>query len=336
MQDTTKGFFFMKSIVYEKYGPPEVLQVKVVETPIPNDDQILVKIHAAEVTKADCEMRSLDFQVKWLRLPMRIALGIMRPRKKILGGYFSGEVESVGNRVDSYKKGDNVFGAAGLRLGAHAEYLCLPAESTIVPKPRHSSFEAAAAAVLGGLNAIHFMQSANIQKGETVLINGAGGSIGIYGIQIAKALGAEVTVVDSLHKKKMLYHIGADHFIDYAKEDFTKCGRTYDVIFNMVAKYSYTACIRSLNPKGRYIMANPKLSDMLRALLTSMCTDKKAIFAFAGETKEELITLTKMMEKGQIKPVVDKVYSIDQAADAHRRVETEKRLGAVIIAIVNS
>ena len=325
----------MKSIVYEKYGPPEVLQVKTVEKPMLDEDQILIKIIAAEVTKADCEMRSLDFQVKWLRLPMRLALGITRPREKILGGYFSGIVESVGKKVTTFKKGDEVFGSAGLRLGAHAEYLCLPAASTIVSKPHQTSFEAAAAVPLGGLNAIHFLQSATIQKGETVLVNGAGGSIGMYGIQIAKALGAEVTAVDSAYKKKMLCGIGADHFIDYAKADFTKRGRTYDVIFNMVAKCSYTGCIRSLKPKGRYLMANPRLSDMRRALMTSIFTDKKAIFAFAGETKKELITIKQMIENGRIKPVVDTVYSMDQAADAHRRVETEKRLGAVILSMVN-
>ena len=325
----------MKSIIYKKYGPPEVLQVENVEKPVPDDDQILIKIHAAEVTKADCEMRSLDFQVKWLRLPMRVALGITRPRKKILGGYFSGTVKSVGKKVATFEKGDEVLGAAGLRLGAHAEYLCLPAASTIVSKPRQTSFDAAAAVPLGGLNAIHFMQRATIQQGETVLVNGAGGSIGIYGIQIAKALGAEVTVVDSAHKEKMLRGIGADHFIDYAKEDFTQCNRTYDVIFNMVAKCSYTGCIRRLNPKGRYLMANPKLSDMWRASMTSMFTGKRAIFAFAGETKKELIAIKDMIENGRIKPVVDTVYPMDQAADAHRRVETEKRLGAVILSIVN-
>lgn len=325
----------MKSIIYEKYGPPDVLQVKSAEKPTPKDDEILIKIHAAEVTKADCEMRSLDFQVKWLRLPMRIALGITRPRKKILGGYFAGEVESVGKKVTDFKKGDDIFGTARLRLGAHAEYLCLPASYTVVPKPQNTSFEEAAALPLGSLNAIHFFKRATIQKGETVLVNGAGGSIGIYGIQIAKALGAEVTAVDSLHKKEMLRRIGADHFIDYAKEDFAKRGRTYDVIFNMVARRSYTECIRSLNPKGRYLMANPKLTDMLRSVTASLDADKKAIFAFAGETKEELVTIREMVEQGQIRPVVDTIYPIEQAADAHRRVETENRLGAVIISLEN-
>ncbi len=321
----------MKAIVYEKYGPPDVLRVKTVDTPTPMDDEILIRIHAAEVTKADCEMRNLDFQVKWLRLPMRIALGIKAPRKQILGGYFSGEVEAVGKNVTNLNKGDLVFGTARLRLGAHAEYLCLPARYTIVPKPHNTSFEEAAAVPLGGLNALHFLSKAAIKKGETVLINGAGGSIGIYGVQMAKALGAEVTAVDGPHKADLLRRIGADYFLDYTKENFTQRGRTYDVIFNMVASRSYSDCVGALNPKGRYLMANPKLSDMVRSFITALFADRKAVFAFAGETKEELIILKEMIEQGQIMPVVDTVYPFVQAAEAHRRVEAEQRLGAVII-----
>jgi NADPH:quinone reductase-like Zn-dependent oxidoreductase len=321
----------MQAVVYEKYGSPDVLRVKAVEKPQPTDDETLIKVHAAEVTKADCEMRNLDFQVKWLRLPMRIALGIKTPRKQILGGYFAGEVDAVGKNVAGFKRGDHVFGAARLKLGAHAEYLCLPASYTIVPKPRNASFVEAAAAPLGGLNALHFLGRAAVQKGESVLINGAGGSIGIFGVQIAKALGARVTAVDGPHKADLLRRIGADHFIDFTKENFATNGRTYDVVFNMVANRPFIDCIGVLNPKGRYLMANPKLSDMLRAFKTSLLTDKKAIFSFAGETREELTTIKQMIEQGRITPVVDTVYSLEQAADAHRRVETEQRLGAVIL-----
>jgi len=189
---------------------------------------------------------------------------------------------------------------------------------------------------LGGLNALHFLRKANIQKGEKVLVNGAGGSIGTFGVQIAKGMGAEVTAVDSTIKEEMLRRIGADHFnhfIDYTKEDFTKCGQSYDVIFSMVAKSSYSECVKALKPKGRYLMANPRISDMLRFALTSKFTDKTAIFAFARETEEELLTLKEMIEEGKIKPVVDQIYSFEQAAEAHRRVETEKRLGAVVISM---
>ena len=321
----------MKAIVYTKYGSPDVLQVKEVEKPIPKDNEVLIKVRAAEVTKTDCEMRSFNFQVKWFWLPLRLALGFIKPRKQVLGGYFAGEVESVGKGVSKFNKGDQVFGATRLRLGAYGEYMCLPASYTLVKKPDNLSFEEAAAVPLGGLNALHFLRKANIQKGEKVLVNGAGGSIGTFGVQIAKVMGAEVTAVDSTIKEKMLRRIGADHFFDYTKEDFTQKGQTYDVIFSMVAKSSYSECVKALNSKGRYLMANPRLSDMFRSVLTSMFTDKAAIFVFAGEKEEELLVLKKMVEEGKIKSIVDKIYSFEQAAQAHRRVETEQRLGTVVI-----
>jgi len=323
----------MKAIVYKKYGPPEVLQVKEVENPKPGDDEVLVKIHAAEATKADCELRSFKFAVKWFWLPLRIAMGITRPKNQVLGGYFAGEIEAIGKNVTRFNLGDEVFGSTQLRMGAYGEYTCLPASYTIVPKPHNLTYYEAAAVPLGGLNALHFLTKANLQKGEKVLVNGAGGSIGTFGVQIAKAMGAEVTAVDSTIKEGMLRRIGADHFLDYTKEDFTKYGQSYDVIFDMVARSSYSACVNSLNPKGRYLIGNPRLSDMLRSALTSRFTDKTVIFAFAGEKEEELLTLKEMIEAGKIKPVVDKIYSLDQAAEAHRRVETEQRLGIVVISV---
>ncbi|MBW1822431.1 MAG: NAD(P)-dependent alcohol dehydrogenase, partial [Deltaproteobacteria bacterium] len=206
----------------------------------------------------------------------------------------------------------------------------------LVPKPYNVSFEEAAAVPLGGLNALHFLRKAKIRKGEKVLVNGAGGSIGTFGVQIAKAMGAQVTAVDSTIKEEMLRRIGADHFFDYTKEDFTKSGQTYDVIFNMVAKSSYSECVKTLNPKGRYLMANPSMSDMLRSVLTSKLTDKTAIFVFAGEKEEELLALKEMIEEGKIKPIVDKIYPFEQAVEAHRRVETEQRLGPVVISVGKS
>jgi NADPH:quinone reductase-like Zn-dependent oxidoreductase len=321
----------MKAIVYTKYGPPEVLQLKEVEKPVPKDDEILIQVRAAEATKADCEMRSCHFPVKWLWLPMRITLGLGKPKRTILGMYLAGEVETVGKAVSKFKKGDQVFGTTGLRLGAYGEYVCLPAGYTIVPKPKNMTFAEAAAAPLGGLNALHFLRKAKIRSGEKVLINGAGGSIGTFGVQLAKAMGAEVTVVDSAVKEEMLRRIGADHFFDYAKEAFSKSGRTYDVIFDMVARSPYSECLKALNPGGRYLMANPRISGMLRSVLTSTFTDKTALFAFAGETEEELLALKEMIEKGEIRSIVDKIYPMEQAAEAHRWVETEQRLGTVVI-----
>jgi NADPH:quinone reductase-like Zn-dependent oxidoreductase len=324
----------MKAIVYHEYGAAEVLQVTEIDKPVPADDEIRIRVHAVEVTKADCEMRSFQFAVQWFWLPLRIAAGITRPGKQVLGGYFSGVVDSVGKDVSSFKPGDEVFGSAGLRFGAYGEYLCLPASYTIVPKPANMSFEEAAAVPLGGLNALHFLRKAVIRKGESVLINGAGGSIGSFAVQIAKFMGAEVTAVDRDHKRDMLLRIGADHFIDYSREDFTQSGRTYDVIFNMVANSSYSGCVNSLNPGGRYLMGNPRLADMLRAVATSKFTDKTALFAFAGEQEDELLALKSMIEANQITSTIDKIYTPEQAVEAHRRVETEQRLGIVVIRMV--
>ena len=326
----------MKAIVYTKYGAPDVLQIREIEKPEPEDDEVLIKIHATEATKADCELRSFKFAVKWFWLPLRVAMGVTRPKKQVLGGYFSGEVETVGKDVLKFKKGDQVFGTTNLRFGAYGEYVCLPANYTIVRKPHNMSFEEAAAVPLGGLNALHFMRKANIRNGEKILVNGAGGSIGTFAVQIAKAMGAEVTAVDSTIKKEMLRRIGADHFFDYTKEDFAKSGQIYDVIFNMVARSSYSKCVNSLNPKGRYLIGNPRISDMLRSVLTSRFTDKTAIFAFAGEKEKELLALKEMIESGKIKSIVDKIFPPELAAQAHRRVETEQRLGIVVISMGKS
>ena len=323
----------MKAITYSTYGPPDVLKITDVAKPTPSDDEILIRVRAAEATKSDCEMRSFKFAVKWFWLPLRIAFGLSKPRRQILGGYLSGEVESVGKNVSDFAEGDQVFGCAGLRLGAYGEFVALPASYTIIAKPANMSFEEAAAVPLGGLNALHFLRRANIRPGETVLINGAGGSIGAHGVQIAKSMGAEVTAVDSTVKEDMLQRIGADHFIDYTKEDFAASGQTYDVIFDMVAGRSYTDCVNALNPNGRYLMANPRISDMIRSVLTSRFTNKTVMFAFAQESKTELTALKKMIEQEKIASIVHKVFPMKQAAEAHRLVEAEQRLGAIVIAI---
>jgi NADPH:quinone reductase-like Zn-dependent oxidoreductase len=323
----------MKAIVYKRYGPPDVLLIDEVDKPAPRNDEVLIKIFAAEATKSDCEMRSFQFAVKWFWLPLRIGLGIRKPKREILGGYFAGQVESFGKDVSRFSVGDQVFGSAQLRMGSYGEYLCLPSSYTVVPKPQNLSFAEAAAVPLGGFNALHYMRKANIKSGEKVLINGAGASIGTFAVQIAKAMGGEVTAVDSGIKEEMLRSIGADHFIDYSQEDFTKRGQSYDVIFNMVANTSYSACIGALRPGGRYLMGNPRLSDMLRSVFTPLLTDKTVTFTFARETEEELLALKKMIEIGEIRPMVDQVYPMEQAAEAHRRVETEQRLGIIVIAM---
>lgn len=325
----------MRAIVYKHYGSPDVLRLEEVEKPVPGDDELRIKVHAAEATKSDCEMRSFQFAVNWFWLPLRITLGISKPRRQILGGYFSGEVDTIGKNVTGFKPGQRVFGSSQLRLGAYGEYLCLPASYTIVPMPDNASFAEAAAVPLGGLNALHYLRRANIQPGEKVLVNGAGASIGTFAVQIAKTLGAEVTAIDAGHKQEMLQRIGADHFIDYQKEGYSSLNGRYDVIFSMVAGSSYSESLKMLEPGGRYLMANPRASDMLRSTFTTRFTDKSVIFGFAGETKEELLALKALIEEGAIKSVVDEVYPLEQVAQAHRRVETEQRLGSVVLAVVD-
>ncbi len=323
----------MKAITYSRYGSPDVLKLSELEKPVPKDNEILIRVRAVEATKADCEMRSFKYSVKWFWLPLRIALGVTRPRREILGGYFAGEIEALGKNVTRFSIGDQVFGSAGMKMGAYGEYVALPERCTVVAKPDNMSFAEAAAVPLGGLNAIHFMRLARIAAGESVLINGAGGSIGAHAVQIAKAMGAEVTGVDSAIKHDFLRRIGVDHFIDYTKEHFTDTGKKYDVIFDMVPGSSYRACINALNPNGRYLSGNPCFTVMLRCPLTTWFTDKTARFAFARESRQELLDLKEMIEDGKIKTIVDKVYPMEEAAAAHSRVEAEQRLGAVVFTI---
>lgn len=237
------------------------------------------------------------------------------------------------NAVTRFAIGDRVFGCTQLRFGAYGEFVALPETFTIVSMPENMSFEEASAVPLGGLNALHFMQRANVRPGEKVLINGAGGSIGAHAVQIAKSMGADVTGVDSAIKEAFVRRIGADHFIDYTNEDFAASGETYDIIFDMVPGSSYSTCIRSLNPNGRYLSGNPRLSVMFRSIFTTRFTDKTATFAFARETREELLTLREMIMDGKLQSIVDRVYPMQQAAEAHQRVETEQRLGAVVLDI---
>ena len=323
----------MKAVVYRRYGPPDVLSLEDVEAPQPKSDEILVRVRAAEVTKADCELRSFRFPVKWHWIPLHLVLGVLRPRRPILGGYFSGEVAAVGSSVSAFSPGQRVYGALQLRFGAYAEYVCVPDSYTVAPMPANLTFEEAAAVPLGGLNAIHFMRRAEIEPGERVLVNGAGGSIGAYAIQIAKGKGAEVTAVDAAHKEQALRRLGADHFIDYNTEDFAASDEKYDVIFNMVASRSFSSCMAALDHGGRYLMANPKLSDLLRSLLPRRASGKRAVTALAREALEELVELTDLFEGGRLTAPVDRVYSMSEAPEAHRRVEAEQRLGSVVLKI---
>ena len=323
----------MKAVVYYKYGSPEVLQIADIAKPQPKDNELLIKVRAAEVTKADCEMRSFNFPVKWFWLPLRLAIGIFKPRRRVLGGYFAGEVADLGEDVTNFKVGDRVFGSTGLRFGAHGEYVNLPDDQTLALIPDSIGYEAAAATPLGAMNALHFMRLANVKAGETVLINGAGGSIGTFALQIARDMGAEVSVVDSGIKEEMLRAAGAVEFIDYRQANFADQGKSYDVVFDMVASSAYRDCIKVLKPGGRLFLGNPSILKMIRCALTTRFTDKTAKFTFAKETQAELLELAAMLEEGRITATVDRVIPMEDAAKAHRLVETEQRLGAIVLAI---
>jgi len=323
----------MKAIVWTKYGPPDVLQLKEVEKPTPKDNEVLIRIHATTVTAGDCELRSLRFSL-FLRLIMRLGFGFRKPKRiTILGSELAGEIESVGKDVKLLRKGDQVFGNTGAGLGAYAEYICLPEEGVLAIKPANMTYEEAAAVSVGGLEALHFLRKGNIQSGQKVLINGAGGSIGTMAVQLVKSFGAEVTGVDSTRKLDMLRSISADKVIDYTQEDFTKSGETYDVIFDVVGKSSFSGCIRSLKKKGIYLLANPRLSLYIRRLWTLMTSSKKVITGITSYKTKDLIFLKELIEAGKIKSVIDRRYPLEQIAEAHSYVDTGQKTGNVVIIV---
>jgi NADPH:quinone reductase-like Zn-dependent oxidoreductase len=326
----------MRAIVWTAYGPPDVLQLQEVEKPVPKDDEVLIRIHATTVSAGDCEMRSLKIPL-FLGLPVRMYNGLRRPRRMtILGQELAGEIESVGRDVTLFKEGDQVFGTPGFRMGAYAEYISLPEKSedgVLATKPANLTYEEAAAVPVGGLEAVHFLRKANIESGQEVLINGAGGSIGTMAIQLAKHFGAEVTGVDSTGKLDMLRSAGADQVIDYTKEDFTGRGESYDVIFDVVGKSPYSRSLRSLKQDGCYLLANPGLSQLFRARWTSKGSSKKVIAGTASYKTEDLVYLREPIEAGKIRPVIDRRYPLEQTAEAHRYVEAGGKKGNVVITV---
>ena len=322
----------MKAIVYRKYGSPDVLKLDDIPMPTIRDDQVLIKVHAATVGTWDCESRSFTFPL-WFWLPLRLAMGLRTPRWPVLGQELAGEIEAVGKDVKRFEKGDQVFASTGLGFGAHAEYKCMSSTGAVAIKPANMSYEEAAGIPTGGDNALHFLRKADIQSGESVLVNGAGGNIGVVAVQLAKHFGAEVTAVDSLEKLDMLRAIGADHVIDYAKEDFTRSGKTYDVILDMVHKSSFSGCVRSLKPNGRYLLANPRLFSMVRALWTSKTSSKKVMFEFTGSKPKDLVALKELVEAGKIRAVIDKRYPLERASEAHAYVDTGRRKGTVVLTV---
>jgi NADPH:quinone reductase-like Zn-dependent oxidoreductase len=326
----------MKAIIWTKYGPPDSLQLQEVEKPVPGDDEFLLKVHATSVTAGDCEVRSLKFPI-WLSLPMRLYTGWNKPtRLKIIGQEVSGEVEAVGKNVTMFKVGDPVFGSTGFTNGTYAEYVSLPEKSdevVLTTKPASMTFEEAATVSTGGLEALHFLRAANIQPGASLLIIGAGGSIGTYGIQLAKRYGAEVTAIDSTEKLDMMRSLGADHVIDYTQEDFTRNGLKYDVIFDVIGAGSLLRNVKSLGENGIYLLANPRMGTMLMGMWITNFTGKTVLLQMTKQRREDLDHLKELFEAGKLKSVIDKRYPLEQTAEAHRYVETGAKKGNVVITV---
>jgi NADPH:quinone reductase-like Zn-dependent oxidoreductase len=328
---------FMKAIICTAYGPPEVLRIVEVEKPTPKDGEVLIRIHATTVTRADCEIRRFAFP-GWIWLPLRLYFGPLKPRVRVLGQEFAGQVETVGKDVTSFKPGDRLFGTTGIGLGAHAEYICLREHSdtgALAEIPARMTYAEAAAVPYGGCEALRFLRRGDIQRGQKVLIIGAGGSFGTFAVQLAKVFGAEVTAVDSAGKLDMLRSIGADHVIDYARQDFTAGGETYDLIFDVVCRAPLARLLRTLRPNGRCLLANAQTSHLVRGLWSSMTSSKKVIFGAANGSEEDLPFLGELIEAGKLRPVIDRRFSLDEIVEAHRYAETEQKLGNIVIEVVH-
>jgi NADPH:quinone reductase-like Zn-dependent oxidoreductase len=326
----------MKAIVWTKYGSADGLQLREVAKPAPRDNEVLIKVHAATASTPDSELRRLKLPLLFA-IPLRLYIGFIKPtRITILGTEFAGEIESTGKDVTLYKPGDQVFGYTGLAMGTYAEYMCLSERPSgmagvMAKKPVNMSYEEAAAVPFGGLEALHSLGKIDIQRGEKVLIVGAGGSIGTWTVQLAKHYGAEVTGVDHTEKLDMLRSIGADHVIDYTREDFTKNGRTYDVIFDTIGKSPFSGSLRSLNENGTYLNANPGVFGGIRKRWALKNSSKKVIPWTAGYTTRNLLALKELIEAGKIKSVIDRRYPLEQTAEAHKYVDAGHKKGNVVI-----
>ena len=325
----------MKAIVYTKYGPPEVFQLKEVEKPIPKDNEVLIRIYATTVTATECTFR------KGEPLFSRLFIGLRKPKINTLGEELAGEIEAVGKNVKLFKKGDQVFGTAGPKFGANAEYKCLPEEGVLALKPSNMTYDEAASCVDGFLTALPFLRDkGNIQSGQEVLINGASGSVGAAAVQVARYFGAEVTGVCSTANLEMVKTLGASRVIDYTKEDFTKTGQTYDIIFDTVGKTSFSRCKSLLKQKGIFLESGFGAGILPHVFWTSMFGSKKARIAATGirppkDRTKDLILLKELLEAGKIKPVIDRRYSLEEIAEAHRYVDQGHKKGNVVITLTD-
>lgn len=331
----------MKAIIWTKYGPPDVLQLREVAKPTPKDNELLVKIHAATASTPDSEMRRLKLPL-FFAIALRLYIGVKKPsRVTILGAEFAGEVEAVGRDVKGYKPGDQLFGYTGLSMGTYTEYTCITEDSSgmagvFAKKPANMSYEEAAAVPFGGLEALHALGRMDIKPGHKILIVGAGGSIGTWTVQLAKHYGMEVTGVDHPSKLEMMRSIGADQVIDYTREDYTKNGKKYDVIMDTIDKSPFAGSLRSLNENGVYLNANPKLKDRIWMGSALKNNNKKVLTWTGGYSTRNLLALKNLIEAGKIRSIIDRSYSLEQIVEAHRYVDAGHKKGNVVIKIQKS
>jgi NADPH:quinone reductase-like Zn-dependent oxidoreductase len=330
----------MKAIIYTEFGTPEVLQFKEAAKPSPKANEILIRVHATSVNFGDRLARNFkaisprEFNMPFLFwLMAKISLGFRKPKITILGSEFAGEIEATGKDVKRFKAGDQVFGYPGQSFGAYAEYLCLPEDGMVAIKPANMTYEEAAVVPYGASTAWNLLGKVNIQPGQKVLVNGASGGIGSAAVQIARYFGAEVSGVCSTPGVEFVKSLGADKVIDHTKEDFTQNGETYDLIFDILGKGSFSRCRRSLKPNGIQLFASFKMKQLFQMLWTSMTGGKKAICALAPGRTEDIITVKELIEAGKIKAMIDRRYPLEQAAEAHRYVEKGNKKGNVVITL---
>ncbi len=326
----------MRAAVYNKYGSPEVLELREIEKPIPKDNEVLIKIYAATVTAVDSIFRRGD------QFFARMATGVTKPKVPILGSDLAGEIEAVGKDVKLFKTGEQVFGDSGAATGTHAEYICLPEMGPLALKPAGMTFEEAAAIPYGGLTALPFLRDkAKIQEGQRVLVNGASGAVGSMAVQLSRNYGADVTAVCSSANAELVKSLGADKVIDYKLEDFTKNTAAYDIIFDTIGKSTFSRCKRSLRPGGIYLTTVLTMKILLQMLRTSKMGSKKAVIAFTGlrpaaEKAKDLAFLREFIETGKLRPVIDRSFFLDQIAEAHRYVDQGHKKGNVIISVAHA
>ena len=324
----------MRAVVYDTYGPPEVLRLEEVERPVPKGDEVLVKVHATTVNRSDVHIREANRRGGLaVTLLSRMVSGLRRPRQPILGSEFAGEVVEAGAAVREFAVGDRVFGSTGLRFGAHAEFVCVRESRRIAHMPAGMTFEQAAPICDGGLNALMCLKQADLRKGRRILIYGASGAIGTAGVQLARYFDADVTAVCSTKNLELVKSLGADRVIDYTKEDFTKNGQTYHVIFDAVGKHSFKRSRDSLEPGGVYLPTDGA-ENLILALWPSRTGAKRVVFQIPPrQTKQDVLFLKELVEAGKFRPVIDRCYPLEDVIEAARYVETEHKTGNVVLTV---